>query len=448
MLDKALSMMDDTFSDYIKGKMSDESFEAKLGKVMSALPLKNHKNFEVAIVNNNKKEPFFGLRIFPVIAEMDMIAEEIINKRISFNKLIEKWRSIENWYLEIDAQVFLRYEINFTPKELTAMVIHEIGHTLYSEKLISIMYNAFKESQMRMKLADKASLKVLYSLYMIPLSIGCMQKNFIDSKNQISVEYYADSILKEYGYLEHLASALDKIIKAYGSQNESDNYKKKNITQSIVWCNMNVADLARRKEKLKDEIFYQSIKTESNYFKAVCVKVLNEIGVKMRERYSGAVVECTIDMLQSDYTYGDEMLPLFEAFVPFIDVKIGSQLDRRWHTVKESFNEEAAVEGLIFNRKYKKVQLPTQQEIDEIMIEIDKIQNNRDRIYVLELIYNLSERIDVYEQYHRKKEVARDKAKIDVLRREIENLRTAVLNKKPLSKEYKFFVRYPEGYEG
>ena len=139
---------------------------------------------------------------------------------------------------------------------------------------------------------------------------------------------------------------------------------------------------------------------------------------------------------------------MFEAFVPFIDVKIGSQLDRRWHTVKESFNEEAAVEGLIFNRKYKKVQLPTQQEIDEIMIEIDKIQNNRDRIYVLELIYNLSERIDVYEQYHRKKEVARDKAKIDVLRREIENLRTAVLNKKPLSKEYKFFVRYPEGYEG
>jgi hypothetical protein len=443
---KILQAIDSLYEDYLLRKIDIESFERRMGKTLSALPLKNRKNFTVSIVNNNHKEPFFGLRIFPIIKELNMVANEIINDKIGFRQLIRKWESIEDWYIEIDAQVFLRSEINFTPKELTAMTIHEIGHSIYSEKKLVVMYNAFKESQMRMKLADKASMKVLYSLYMIPLSVSCAQKGYID-RNSIKTEYFADSVLKNYGYSDALISALNKIIKTYGNNSASN--KSQNIEQSITWCNVNVSDLARRKDKLKDELFYQSLKSESNYFKAVCIKVLNELGVKMREKYTGAVVECTLDMLQSDYTYGDDCKPLFEAFQPFIEIEKGAQLDRRYNMCRNGVNIDAAVESLFKrNNRPIKLELPTNQDIDEIMIEIDKITSHRDRMFVLDLIYYNLEKIDVYEEAKGSSISSLNRGKIEDLRKSLEQLRQAVLNKKIKEKEYKFFIKYPEGYEG
>ena len=456
MVDKVLEMADHCFSDYLMNKMSRDVFESKMGHILSALPLDTKKTFTVSVVNEKQKEPFFGFRIFPVQEQLDQIAELMTNTRISFKELLNHWKVIPEWYIEVDANVFDKYSISFTPKELTAMVLHEIGHTIYSEKNLSIMYNAFKEAQTRMKVADKASMKVLYMLYMVPLSIGCMQKNFVNAKNEINIEFYADKALKEYGYTEYLISALDKIIKTYGSQNQSDANKKQKVMQSVQWCNLNTSDLARRKEKLKDELYYQSLKSESKYFKAICFQVLNKIGFKMRERYSGAVVECTMQMLDADARFGPEQVPALEFYAPMLDLAISTKLDRAWEMVQSGYRMdlEAAVEGVFGSRNRKKqkgVKLPSQHEIDEIEVQLaHTISNYHDKMFLLDQVYDLLDRIDLYEELHANDPnyATKDAGRVADLRANLNRVRKAILEKPLPKKELKLFVEVPSGYEG
>lgn len=439
MVEKALSMMEDTFSDYLMKKISAEKFEKNLGIAMSALPLENGpKHFEVAIVQN-RKEPFFGFYLYPVMSQLEKFTEESVADDISFPQLCKKWKSIKDWYIEIDSTCFDRSIFNFTPKELTAMALHEVGHTIYSDRPVERYYRAYQEAKTRMKLADKASMKVLYALYTIPLAVSCMQKNWVDGKNRIKVEMAADKFLEEFEYQEILISALDKIIKATGSINQTEESKEQKVENSVQWCNFNVADIARRRDKLKDELYYQAIRTESGFFKALSMRILNELGVKMRERYTGYVVEATLDMLEDR--------DLFQKYTPCFEEATFSKLVRRVNIAK-NFDIEAAMEGF---GKRKVPQLPSQYDIDAISVEIDKITTHYDRTYVLDLIYKVLDDINIYEEYIALADPMKaknTKGKIATMRKELDELRKACLAKKDLDREYRLFVKYPAGYEG
>ena len=63
---------------------------------------------------------------------------------------------------------------------------------------------------------------------------------------------------------------------------------------------VNVCDMTKRKNRLKDELFYKTVKSSSGFLKALAVKILNELGVNMREKYTGDVVECTLDLFSMD----------------------------------------------------------------------------------------------------------------------------------------------------
>ena len=84
-LEKRISMMDNAFSDYLMKKLSDDSLERKLSTILTSLDFDSgDKEFEVCIVKNNGKEPFFGMRVFPVIEEANkqlvlLFGEEIKN---------------------------------------------------------------------------------------------------------------------------------------------------------------------------------------------------------------------------------------------------------------------------------------------------------------------------------------------------------------------------------
>lgn len=453
MEEKILEMMDSAFFDYSVGKYSRDTFEERFAKIISSLPLKKKKNFTVSIINEKNREPFFGFRIFPISSSMDEIANIMADEKISFKELYKRWSNIDSWYMEIDANVFSKTLCNFTPKELTAMTLHEIGHTIYSDKFLVTLYNAFKEARVRMKIADKSSLKVLYSLYMVPLSIGCMQRAFVNSKNEVEIEYYADRVLTKYGYTDSLLSALDKVIKAYGSQNQSNTSKMNDIVQSIQWCDLNIIDLNRRKEKLKDELYYQSLKNESHYFKAICFQILNKFGVRLRERYTGTVVECTLDIMYQDSRYGDDKVPCMEYYKLILDPVENGKILKAWDLNKSHYGVHEAIEGIFGsrNRKNKKIKLPSTRQFDEIDVQINyNITNYHDKLFILDQIYDLSDQIDLYEEIYQDDPniMKRDSGKISEYRKKLAKLRAAVLQQPLPDNELKLFVKYPKGYEG
>ena len=440
---RAIELIENTFSDYMIGKINEKAFLSKLETALDNLPFNSEKSFSVNISKNKSMgKDFFGFNVFPEIDKLEDICNKIANEDVKFKDIVKRWRSIKEWEIVIDSLVFDRSFIAFNPKELTAMLLHEIGHVTQSDEPIEQFYRAYLESKSRLKNADKVSKKVLYILYTIPLAVACTSRRWVNDKNEIKLEISADKSLIETGYAEHLINAFDKIIKASGSINRSEDMNYKEIESNVEWANMNIVDVIKRRDKLKDSLYYKAIQTNSGYIQALCTRILNFLGVRMRERYTGAVAEsCMLnELINGEIT--------LETHVPFYDIKKFGQIEAR--IVREQNALEVANEAFFNKRKNSKVNIPDEYDLDRIFVAIDDIQNNYDKVYVLDLIYEQIEKLNDFEEAISMDETKSKKwaPKIEETRQRLATLRKTVLSKNIAKKEYKVFVKYPEGYEG
>ena len=440
---RAIELIENTFSDYMIGKINEKAFLSKLETALDNLPFNSEKSFSVNISKNKSMgKDFFGFNVFPEIDKLEDICNKIANEDVKFKDIVKRWRSIKEWEIVIDSLVFDRSFIAFNPKELTAMLLHEIGHVTQSDEPIEQFYRAYLESKSRLKNADKVSKKVLYILYTIPLAVACTSRRWVNDKNEIKLEISADKSLIETGYAEHLINAFDKIIKASGSINRSEDMNYREIESNVEWANMNIVDVIKRRDKLKDSLYYKAIQTNSGYIQALCTRILNFLGVRMRERYTGAVAEsCMLnELINGEIT--------LETHVPFYDIKKFGQIEAR--IIREQNALEVANEAFFNKRKNSKVNIPDEYDLDRIYVAIDDIQNNYDKVYVLDLIYEQIEKLNDFEEAISMDETKSKKwaPKIEEMRQRLATLRKTVLSKNIAKKEYKVFVKYPEGYEG
>lgn len=445
MVEKALTLMDDSYNKYLVGDISQAEMCRNLAAALSSFPYDaGQKEFTVQVTSNKTgNEKFFGMRVYPDIEEMDNFCKDLVNEgdKIRFTDIVKKWKKIDKWFLEIDGTCFDRNQFNFNPKELTALTLHEIGHIIYSDKPIEGFYRAYQEVKARMNSSDKATQKLMYDIYMIPLTLACMQRRWVNGKNEVQLEIIADKTVVELGYGQYLLEALDKITRAIGSLNSQNNQDE--LNSSMNWCQQNIADIMKRKEQLKDELYYRAVRTKSNYMKAMTIIILDKLGFKLRERYTGYVVENTIELLSDP--------EVMQKYMPIVDAMESAKFDKFYNMMHSS--NSIAMEAIFNKRKKVKVELPSQYEIDAIAVEVDKITNHHDRIYVLDLIYEVLERINNFEEAISPDPslVKKWSAKIKQMKDELEALRQAVLAKKTFATSYKFFVKLPEAasdYEG
>lgn len=448
MTDKALLLLENAYSKFLMKDTNETQLCRDIKAALDSLPFDGRrKEFDVQITNQRMSEKFFGMRVFPKIDELDNFCKELVNedsdKLIKFNDLTKRWKTIDKWFLELDHTLFDRNTINFTPKELVALTLHEIGHIIYSDKPVEGFYRAYREAKVRMTVSERATQKLMYNIYMIPLSIACMQRRWVNDRNQIDVEIVADKTVAELGYGDYLVEAFNKIIRQFGSVDYNQNQLQAEIDTSIQWCNQNISDVMRRKEKLKDELYYRAIRSKSNYMKAITIIMLDKIGFKMRERYTGSVVENSLELLSDP--------KIMEKYEPIVVALESARFDKQLNALLHT--EEVAMEAVFNRRKKIKTELPSQYEIDAISIEVDKITNHHDRIFVLDLIYEVLERINNFEEAISPDPnlVRRWTGKINDMKSQLEQLRQAVLEKKVFSSNYKFFVKLPpeaEAYSG
>lgn len=448
MTDKALLLLENAYSKFLMKDTNETQLCRDIKAALDSLPFDGRrKEFDVQITNQRMSEKFFGMRVFPKIDELDNFCKELVNedsdKLIKFNDLTKRWKTIDKWFLELDHTLFDRNIINFTPKELVALTLHEIGHIIYSDKPVEGFYRAYREAKVRMTVSERATQKLMYNIYMIPLSIACMQRRWVNDRNQIDVEIVADKTVAELGYGDYLVEAFNKIIRQFGSVDYNQNQLQAEIDTSIQWCNQNISDVMRRKEKLKDELYYRAIRSKSNYMKAITIIMLDKIGFKMRERYTGSVVENSLELLSDP--------KIMEKYEPIVVALESARFDKQLNALLHT--EEVAMEAVFNRRKKIKTELPSQYEIDAISIEVDKITNHHDRIFVLDLIYEVLERINNFEEAISPDPnlVRRWTGKINDMKSQLEQLRQAVLEKKVFSSNYKFFVKLPpeaEAYSG
>lgn len=173
--------------------------------------------FTINVVSptNGKMSPFFIMSVFP---EMDTISKIINVVSSDGNKkddIIRKmWEKNTNWVIEIDERIFDKTVIEFTPRELTALLMHEIGHVAFSNsvpyRITTVLQYEIAQSHMENKilLKDQFFRKILS----LPILNACVADG--KSKDSIKFELKADKFAKKMGYSKELFSVLNKLLKS------------------------------------------------------------------------------------------------------------------------------------------------------------------------------------------------------------------------------------------
>ena len=404
----------------------------------------DHMHITVEFVDG--RDQFLGMSVYPSIECTERLCKRIndCNSRVRF---IEAWKKMTDYTIEIDENLFDRSIIAFNPQELTAMLLHELSHVIFSSKKSEKLYACYLANRDFLKLArDRNSANILASIfYTVPVATICGMHEWNIGKNGMMEEWICDQVFGIEGYQEHMVSALNKIIRAYGTTIiSSEDVQDHNLDVDMKWANLNIKDMVRRKEMLRSEIFYRASRTRSYTVRHTYLNMVARLGFGLKDRYTDGVI--AMEAVLADIDEGAR--PFTEVLRDYKFASTNMMKTAAFESMAaRAFDESMPALESVRNRKPPK--LPSDYAIDEISIEIDRVENHYDRIYVLDLIYNRLEEIDTFESYYTEiGEIHKYASKIKAKREYLEKLRIAVLEKKLLDKNYSVFVKCPKGYEG
>ena len=447
-IEQAVPAMEKAFFEYQNKKLNDNAFCTRMSQILSAANLNGiNKEFVVMLIDG--KNEFNGMCVYPDMTEFSLVISNslIYNNEISaYKSFCTEWNNtIHRYYIEIDKNCFDKSKIMLNPKELTAMLLHELSHVVYSDRTVEKFYRAYKINKAQLSRQELSVAKVAMStLYIMPGIIACAAHKASTGKNGLREEYLCDKVFGLKEYQENLVSAIDKIIKAYGSRAVVDDNVDNKLTASMRWCNLNINELEFRRDALKRDLVNMASGTRSNYMKNCILDIFNKVGIGFKDRYSGYVV--ATESVVDDIVYDRIPINGFLAKYDIIDVvKEAETFERSIQYARSSYM--AANEALFKKRAPK---LPSSFSIDEVDIEIDKVENHQDRIYVLDCIHAKIEQISDFVEFYGEDspEVRANKSKIDAYMKRLDSMRNRLLAKHSFDKSYSVFVKYPKGYEG
>lgn len=433
--------IDNAFFDYMSKNSNDAELCKRLGIYLEKISdeLKFHKKFTVEIING--RDEFCGMKVYPDLSSLTKIYNKLDEK--SSIKICKDWLvDIDKYVIEIDKNIFNTQIINFNNKELTAMLLHELGHVAFSSTIPEIIYNSYRIHKTELKYGDKNAVRTAQQIfYTVPTMIACGMHVMRTGVSGNREEYIADKIFGIDSYKIHLYNAIDKIIRAYGNTifaNEHESRQK--VDNVFKWCNISIKEMATRRRIIKNDVLYQSASTHSKSIRKAYVNIMTRLGIGFTDRYTNA--EIVTEQVFADIDSGKLPINGILNMIKIVD-NPNTAVGVLENALSRSF--EPATEA----RKEKKIDPPSDYDIDNIDIEIDRIQNHYDRMYVLDLIYTKIDQINDYTEYCKNHGTynihkARIKSQLDRL----EKLRITVLNKRIVTSKYKLFVEYPEGYEG
>ena len=360
---------------------------------------------EIYIVNNNLDNYFFGASIIPTEEECYKIADNIIrgDENIKFDKC-------SSFIIHLDSK--LLYDVDATPKEIVAAILHEIGHKAFSslsrvelkDKLIKASFEAdIMPEQMKNK----------YIMYKTMLIVPILN-TFTSSLSSISLikEIKSDNFAVRCGYGSPLASLLNKLLEIDTSSNRRlfrrDVTNDKEQEMIVKWSVRNIINLKVRRNQIIKELESHN---KDEHFQGI-----KNIMTKQISKIKNMKINSSSSMLLS----GSKNIN--ESLKSFIEVK---------------------------TKGY------SQLELDELEIEIGRIEYHEDKLYLVNRIHKDiadAERVKAsLQEKFNKSGSTHTKMRIEEINSFINKLKampSQIKKVKIIEKDFDIYVKYPAGYEG
>lgn len=446
-IENCVTSIEKAFFDYLAKRLNEAEFCKRLSKILSTADINGaNKEFEVSLIDG--KADFAGMCVYPDMSQFSALITATLAKdepaETSYRSFCDHWfKDINKYYIEIDKNCFDRYSINLTPQELTAMLLHEMSHVAYSDRTMEKFYRSYKINKAQLTRQEASIAKVaMSSFYILPGIIACSAHKVSGGPNGLREEYLCDKVFGLKDYQQHLISAMDKIMRVYGTNAVYDNgVSERKISANIKWCNFQVNEMEFRRDALKRDMVNMASTAHSKFTKNAIIYIMGALGFGFKDKYTGNVV--AMESIVEGLSNGTIPVQGFSNEYDIIDIpKETAAFEMAIKCAKQAYARES-----LLRREPK---LPKGFDIDVIDVEIDKVETHQDRIYVLDLIYAREEDINEYIEFYgeHSQQVRSNKAKIDKYRKRLSEMRLRLLAKHTIDTGYKLWVKYPDGYQG
>lgn len=401
--------LEEIFGDILEHRNFD-----RLSEISNILTKCFGKNINVNIITNNSKDSFFVMSIIPDESVIEKITTSImVNDKKDI--VSELWKDCDNWTLEMDSRIFDAFTVDLSAQELTALVLHEIGHVINTNAVSSKINNVIKYKIATSPVTAKVvmSNNSFSKLLHIPIINGCI---FNKTKASLKNELRADNFAVRMGYLSPLTSAIEKISKI-------NNYEKNTLDNEISsgydFSANTISNLNMRRNHLN---------------KAKFLNLMNRIP-------NGTKLKYNLNALESALFEGNEMnMITSETKMRLVSESVDKIIDSYY------------TEFLNFGRKSLK-QI-TRTELDYIDIQIMDMKTNDDRLMILSYI---NSKLDLCEYYitiindknlSKKYDVPQSLTSLLAIRKRLLISKKKAFAQKIPTRIDDVHVFYPTGYEG
>lgn len=390
---------------------SRQDVEESLRNIERVLQRKYDLQFNVTLVDN-KSNQFFGMSIYPSRNLVDTLVDEILNKKSKSDAIEQLWAQNKKWYLEIDSLLLHDPTLNTNPAEMVAVLLHEIGHIVFSNSVPARINKVLRYELMKLSFNMKKLVKWKKSqaLFSLVFAEACGSKSF-----SLRRELDADKYVVKMGYGSNIADFIEKLLLANGNSmvDRTERELEKDVRSITTWTLENIGELEYRKTKLRSMLQTEILKNPSVYVRNMVFNIKTKF-------FGGNDVNSYKEIVAEQYLIREHQTIVREGLLDLFD-------------------------------KYGKLKKIKQSDIDIIEVEKGRISNEDDKIFVLDMIYDKLDEINAGLDLIAQKKSDRvyvSKDKLVGFKNQLEKLRKETLEVKIKDKQYGLFIQYPEGYEG
>ena len=371
--------------------------------------------FDIEIIPVNDNSPLFVMSVFPEKSVVSKIISSVTTNSGNIETIKKLWQQNKKWTLEIDERILNKNFINCSNRELTALVLHEIGHVVCTNSIPSRISTIIQYEIAKSKLENKilAADKLFSKILALPILNACVSDSRKSDK-PLSVEIKADNFAKKMGYQQELLSVLKKIT-------TNQKYPKGGT------INKNMEEMTKF-----------SINT-LNQLKAREDNLLKKNLVSLKKECVSPYIESYIDdFYNTIFETGNKSISSIEHL---------TFMENRADSIVENYYTE-----FFFGKK--KLSKIDPAELDYIDIKTNEIKNENDKMMLISYIHSKLDIIDFYLEILKDPKLAK-KYNVPNSADQLERMRTRLLTSRENILKYKIpernkgiIIAWPENYEG
>ena len=378
--------------------------------------------FVVTVVPSTPTDKMFVMSIFPDRSTVDKIIEAVTSGKSNFATIQSLWEKNTNWTIEIDEAILGTETDGPTPRELVAILLHELGHVVESKsvsaRIVTILQYEYAQTKMQNKLLLRD--KVFRSIMSLPILNACVA----DQKGKdVKHEIKADTFVRKMGYTKELISVMNRLLKDNRYPEGNGNDAMKTTTDFSLKTIQNLRD--RKEDLIKKQMTTMQNNIRSPYMESVLVDIYGQWFVD--------------ESVHSNLSHANKLV-LKERKQKFME----SYMESTAHKYMREFG--------IFGRK--KLDRIDPYDLDYISVKIDSIASDTDKMMLISHIHNKLDMVQFYldilddPDQQKKYKVPHSRGYLEQAKKQLLMMRERVLKYRVPAPKPDLYVGYPDGYEG